>query len=169
MAAETALVDIIKQKPPPKIDGWMHLATDQRMHFTDDERRSAFQSDEGQLFARAMTRCQGHEHAIREARSEWLKHRDNKTKRLRLEQERNKYVECLTFVACPNSWHQYSQCWSSLHNLNVEQMQQLRSLGPEVACQYERQSLERCVGAVVAGVLRAAVSSSEEEPVCDWP
>lgn len=163
-----ALFEMIKRKPPPKIDGLVHLANDQRMHYTDEERRRMFQSEEGQLFARAMTRCEGHEKAIREARSDWLKHRDNKTKLFKLEEERNKYIECLTFVTCPAGWQHYSRCWSSLTNLNVDQLKQLRSLGPEAACQYERQSLELCVGNVVTGAVRAAVPS-EEKHLCDWP
>lgn len=125
-------------------------------------------SEEGQLLARALARCEGHEKAIREARSDWLKNRDNKAKLSKLNEERNKYVECLTFVTCHSGWKQYSQCWSSLSNLNVEQLKQLRSLGPEAACQYERQSLELCVGNVVSGALRAAVPP-EDEHLCDWP
>lgn len=164
--SQDALLELIQRKPPPKIDGLVHLANDQRQQFTNDERRRMFQSPEGQLLARAMTRCEGHEKAIREARADWLQHRDNKTKLSKMEHERNKYVECLTYATCPTSWQPYSQCWSHLATqLNREQLQQLQALGPQVACQYERQALELCVGNVVAGAVRAAVPSEE----CDWP
>ncbi|GAX09397.1 hypothetical protein FisN_6Lh230 [Fistulifera solaris] len=146
-------------KPPPKIDGMVHLAND-RPSFTDKERQRMLQSVEGRWLARAMKRCEGHERAIREARAEWLKQRDNSQKRTQLEEERHKYIECLTFVTCPAGWRQYSQCWthSLAHYSNTSLQQQ-----PEAVCQYERQSLELCVGNVVVGAVRAAVPAEIDD------
>jgi hypothetical protein len=150
----------IPRKPPPKIDGMVHLAND-RPSFTDEERHRMLQSVEGQWLARAMKRCEGHERAIREARADWLKYRDIPQKREHLEEERHKYIECLTFVTCPAGWRQYSQCWS--HSLANYYSSSALQQQPEAICQYERLSLELCVGNVVAGAVRAAVPGEIEE------
>ncbi|GAX20279.1 hypothetical protein FisN_6Hh230 [Fistulifera solaris] len=144
-----------RNKPPPKIDGMVHLANN-RPSFTDEERQRMLQSVEGQWLARAMKRCEGHERAIREARAEWLKQRDNSQKRTQLEEERHKYIECLTYVTCPEGWRQYSQCWS-------QSLTYPSTLPPEAVCQYERLSLELCVGNVVSGAVRAAVPAGNDE------
>jgi hypothetical protein len=160
-----ALLDLIKRKPPPKVDGLVHFASDLRKQFSAEERHAMLASESGEKLAAALSRCEGIQKQMRNSSNDWIKNKENKMKRKKAEEDRNKYVECLTYFACPSRWKQYTQCWSSLSKLQMSQLKRLQQFGPELACKYERQLLEQCVGSLVSSAIRAA---DDAKPVDAW-
>ena len=112
--------------------------------------------DVDERLARAVIRCAGIHKQLQKAREEWELDKENKSKMAKVEVERYKHLDCLTYMACPGRWKYYAQCWK-IHVQNMQQFPMLQQVGPEFACQYERQILlEQCVGNLVSGQVRAA-------------
>ena len=155
-AEVNALLELIKLKPPPKVDGLVAFTADLRTQYAPEERTAILESSSGAKLLEALGRCDGINKQMRQMRNEWMNDRDNKVKRNKLREFKVKYVECLTYIACPMRWKGYTQCWSNLSRLNMEELQRIQDFGPELACKYERQLVEQCVGSLVAGAIRAA-------------
>jgi hypothetical protein len=159
------LAQLIKYKPPAKVDGLILFANDLSHHFSPRERRRMRESESGRVIFDCLTRCGDITKKLRTLREEWIQDMENNMRYQKLKVEENVYSECLAHFACPAKWKQYTQCWSSLANFNARQLANLQELGPESACSYERQVLEQCVGGLVSGAVRAAESTSIEMSV----
>lgn len=153
VADETqAFLQLLQQKPPANLEGFLHLVGDMRRErFTVHEQRLMAESDSGQALAGALVRCEGLKQKANEAAS--LKG-DNA--REAVKESTIKYVDCLSYVSCPDRWKQYTQCWTKLSDMPVDDLKKLKEVGFEVACRNERHALESCVGNHVTRTVRAS-------------
>lgn len=150
------MLQLIKSKPPPKVDGLVSFTADLRTQYTPEERNAILESPQGHRIAEALGRCEGVNKQMRKIRNDWMQDRENKGLRKKLAEEKIKYIECLTYIACPSRWKMYSQCWSNLNQLDINHLRRLEHFGPDLACKYERQILEQCIGSLVASSIEAA-------------
>ena len=158
---------MMRYKPPAKVDGLVHFSSDVASpRFTDQERRAMIESESGRKIAEALSRCSKIKQDLTNARESWTKDKENKEKKVKVEIERNKYLECLAFVSCKERWIQYRDCWRNLNMLSQKDLQRLNDIGV-APCPYERNALEQCVGRLVSSTVRVAGEVSDKEALFD--
>jgi len=159
--AETrAFLQLIRSKPPPKIDGLLMLIKEVPKQYAQDEQRLLTGSDAGQQLGRAIVRCQGLKARVRAKSNESVPEGQLEARKKEIKEGTEKYIDCLTYSACTARWKNYTQCWTGLTKMSPDELRRLQEGGIETFCQSERQSLERCVGNLVSGAVRAADASS---------
>jgi hypothetical protein len=138
-------------------------------HFNKEEQLLISQSESGRRLATAISKCRGVRGEMVQARKE-LSASDgsDQTLRIRHQMQKMKYSECLSFHTCPERWKEYTQCWSNLSRIPLEELKEINEEGAlPLLCQSERQSLERCVGNHVSGAARAGAAGSDDI-MNDW-
>jgi hypothetical protein len=168
-AEEQQLMQISKRKPPANIAGLLKFMDDGANHFNKEEQLLISQSESGRRLATAISKCRGVRGEMVQARKE-LSASDgsDQTLRIRHQMQKMKYSECLSYHTCPERWKEYSQCWSNLSRIPLEELKEINEQGAlPLLCQSERQSLERCVGNHVSGAARAGAAGSDDI-MNDW-
>lgn len=164
--AETqAFLQLLRRKPPAKVDGVLHLLSDMSQGdvYNDEKRRIMATTDCGRRLANALVKCEGLKGT---AKKEAELSKDPETAKQIIQEGRAKYIDCLSYVSCPARWKQYTQCWSDLTNLNLPQLDQLRANGGfDVICRNERHALERCVGNLVSCTVGASLLGEDLDNV----
>ena len=158
-AESSQLVDLMKKKPPAKIDGLLHFMNDmQQGTFNSNEQRAMAESESGRKIARAIVHCDGLKRQAKEkAQSENMEQAGMTTR---------KYMDCLAYVSCTDQWKRYTSCWANLSNMSLEELHELRETGAlEYVCRSERSRLEACVGDLVSATVWAADESTESDEV----
>jgi hypothetical protein len=169
-AEEQQLMQISKRKPPATVAGLLKFMEDGGKHFNKEEQSLISQSEPGLRLATAIAKCRGVRGEMVQARKE-LSASDgsDQTLRIRDQMQKMKYSECLGYHTCPERWKQYTQCWSNLSRIPLEDLKEINEQGAlPLLCQSERQSLERCVGSVVSGAVRAGASGSDDMNDLGW-
>ena len=159
--AETrAFLQLLRRKPPPKIDGLLKLMNEVPKEFAKDEQRLLTESEAGQQLGRAIVQCQGIRAKIKAKRNEPVREGEMEARKKEIKEGTEKYIDCITYLACNTRWKNYTRCWTALNEMDPSQLREMQAQGGiEVFCQSERQSLERCVGNLVSGAVRASDAS----------
>ena len=165
----------MKQPPvAPNVNGLLFFLKDASTHFTAEEQSAISQSAAGQRLKHSYDQCSGHSKQLQNARLQYKgKLQQMKTSEVNQESWRaelvelkrkiqayeGKYVECLTYMTCPNEWRRYSQCWAE--SANLIDMQSHKSNGTlDWICRSERNTVEHCVGNTVTYAIMAGDLSS---------
>jgi hypothetical protein len=154
---EQKLLEISKRKPPANVSGLMKFMSDGQ-HFTREEQMLQVHSIAVQRLAASIAKCKGIRGELQQARKA-VEAPTGQDENLRIKHQMHKikYAECLAYHTCPTRWQLYSTCWSNLSRVPLQDLKvisEARQL--PLLCQSERQSLERCVGSLVSGAVRAA-------------
>jgi hypothetical protein len=155
--------------------------------YTDREMKAMLACPSGQVLADAIRKCERLRQQVKKHVDDGRNHgtetvpsvptadggtgrtpnTSSKEAAARLQQQRGvlqqatlKYLDCLSYHACPSRWGLYTACWTSLGNLtsaDASALLQSGGAGWEILCQKERKDLERCVGHHVSSTVRRAV------------
>lgn len=108
------------------------------------------ETEAGRQLARALANCEGLKQKAREhAMSQNSKHL--------AKESALKYLDCLSYMSCPDRWARYTQCWTNISGLPPGHLRELQSkAGLEVVCQKERRALECCIGNLVSETVRSS-------------
>jgi hypothetical protein len=144
------LLQLVKSKPPAKVDGLLHFMNDmQHGIFNADEQRAMADSASGRIIARAIMQCDGLKRQAKE--------KVQSQQRDEAVTSTMKYMDCLSYVTCNEHWKRYTKCWAALSNLSTHEIRELRETGAlEYVCRDEKRRIEHCVGGLVSATVRAA-------------
>jgi hypothetical protein len=168
-AMSPAAADAMATKPPARVEGLLQFVADlPRKQFSMEEQTRMANCPAGLQIRQAIQKCGGMSMKLREAEAQWrrLAPSERLRQKHQVEEARTKYLDCLSYAACPAEWKQYTQCWI-FHHHQQQQAVRLRS-GAEsgelhvVPCQEDKATVERCVGKLVMSTVRAADETEEE-------
>jgi len=181
--AQQAFLHLVSRKPPARIEGLLQLARDTQLgrYSAEEMERMTSQenSDAGRRLSTALARCEGmkqkmqREQRLLKAAMEQASNPQQPQQQQHQQQARKaqivkmkdatiQYVDCLSYMSCPERWKQYTQCWTDLSSLPLPQLREIsnsvrqQGVGFEIFCHKERHALERCVGNLVSEAVRSA-------------
>jgi hypothetical protein len=158
-------------KPVAKIDGLLQFMKDVPSRMSLEEQRAMSASQAGRVLMGAVVRCERHSKEMREARAKLQQSSSESsaptsTKISSLKRAafltRRKYMDCLSYMTCPERWKQYKNCWDeNVGSLTLDELQIWHDQGVlDLVCGQERAALERGVGGIVSSAVQAAASAS---------
>jgi hypothetical protein len=168
-------------KPPANVSGLVYFIKDVSTCFSVEEQSSIAKSAPGNKLKQSFDRCVGHSKQLNDARAQ-LKRKlremsgttptnttileantddswkeEINTMKRKIQVEEMKYIDCLTYMTCPDQWKQYTKCWdNSMRALTPDELQDYKNDGTiNLICRSERVSIERCVGSLVSNAIMA--------------
>lgn len=144
--------------PPIQIDGLLKLVSDGKHLFSKEEMQMMARSKNGVEIGKAISQCRGIRSKLQEAQKRLYQDPNDPNLRGSLNAESSKYRQCLSYVSCREDYSRYLSCSRNA----LQSLQRAEGRSEHVSdsinfyCAADRESVERCVGRLVSGTVKAA-------------